>query len=788
MESGALEREWSFGAQATTASGADLDSDLLLPSSSSLVSQLVHALPGVAVVETDATAWGDSNSVPLDASALLRECLQSHSFFSRLAGWRGASGATLAAPSRLMLIPTRKESIDDLFLGDPDRTEGSRVDASLAARLSNLSWRAMGALARSAYLPKELRLPKESQDRIKVEDVDMLAVEAWAATLPPATLAALASVDTTMHFSPDTLEASTSFFPTIQSQMEPLEFFDPRPTLDSSGLTTEAQAALEFVDPRESLDPQSATMEAQAPSPDMFAKRPTRTSSTSAAALRDQAPPLLAAALGGGGSTASPGKPTRRTSARTATPPLAQFPESALSKARAAAAASAQATAAQQKVGKPAGRFNNIPAVAIALCSNCGTENSSLWRRNPSDGEPLCNACGLFLKLHGSMRPVSMKSDVIKKRNRGGTAAPTRSRGRRAADSSAGSSNNSSPRKPRKRGSEVVDSADDHLREVPASTTPVTIVHPRPKRPSNFTPASAPSLSGFPGFASSRSPIPSDLLGGLHIRSPVPSHLEYSEDFDEDGDDGRDEGDDDETFSPQSAPVAIPGFANSRFNPLLQHHHLQEQQQQRRGSPKPLVTQGSSPPSSTYSMSPSSFSGLPITHAGSSAGSSAAPIPINRLGSATKRLRTEDGPRSLPGYTEPRSSLATSMPNRAGSSSNLAASVAPKIDPAALYEKLGALIELSRQELVARGEFDLANFGNSAAAGFPQMDSYAAAMAGLGQNLSGGSDNLALHGPFTANGMASSADFATFGSSDFVRVDEPGNEVDWIVDHDVHEA
>ncbi|KAI8812301.1 global nitrogen regulator protein, partial [Cladochytrium replicatum] len=47
-------------------------------------------------------------------------------------------------------------------------------------------------------------------------------------------------------------------------------------------------------------------------------------------------------------------------------------------------------------------------------CSNCGTTNTPLWRRNVA-GEPLCNACGLFYKLHGVMRPVSMKNDVIRR-------------------------------------------------------------------------------------------------------------------------------------------------------------------------------------------------------------------------------------------------------------------------------------------------------------------------------------------------------------------------------------
>ncbi|CAD6903010.1 unnamed protein product [Tilletia controversa] len=51
------------------------------------------------------------------------------------------------------------------------------------------------------------------------------------------------------------------------------------------------------------------------------------------------------------------------------------------------------------------------------ICSNCNTTKTPLWRRNP-DGDPLCNACGLFLKLHGKTRPLSLKTDVIKKRNR----------------------------------------------------------------------------------------------------------------------------------------------------------------------------------------------------------------------------------------------------------------------------------------------------------------------------------------------------------------------------------
>ncbi|KAH7335898.1 hypothetical protein B0J17DRAFT_668319 [Rhizoctonia solani] len=51
------------------------------------------------------------------------------------------------------------------------------------------------------------------------------------------------------------------------------------------------------------------------------------------------------------------------------------------------------------------------------VCTNCQTTTTPLWRRDP-EGNPLCNACGLFYKLHGVTRPMSLKTDVIKKRNR----------------------------------------------------------------------------------------------------------------------------------------------------------------------------------------------------------------------------------------------------------------------------------------------------------------------------------------------------------------------------------
>ncbi|KAI0266754.1 hypothetical protein BC834DRAFT_969276 [Gloeopeniophorella convolvens] len=64
---------------------------------------------------------------------------------------------------------------------------------------------------------------------------------------------------------------------------------------------------------------------------------------------------------------------------------------------------------------------------APTVCTNCQTTNTPLWRRDP-EGQPLCNACGLFYKLHGVVRPLSLKTDVIKKRNRASGAPNTGAR------------------------------------------------------------------------------------------------------------------------------------------------------------------------------------------------------------------------------------------------------------------------------------------------------------------------------------------------------------------------
>lgn len=66
--------------------------------------------------------------------------------------------------------------------------------------------------------------------------------------------------------------------------------------------------------------------------------------------------------------------------------------------------------------GCPAFNQHQVNRQAL-ICANCRTTTTPLWRRD-EQGNTICNACGLYYKLHNVHRPVSMKRSVIKRRKR----------------------------------------------------------------------------------------------------------------------------------------------------------------------------------------------------------------------------------------------------------------------------------------------------------------------------------------------------------------------------------
>ncbi|XP_037552872.1 GATA-binding factor 1-B-like [Nematolebias whitei] len=63
-------------------------------------------------------------------------------------------------------------------------------------------------------------------------------------------------------------------------------------------------------------------------------------------------------------------------------------------------------------------RRRAVPSVRKGTrCSDCETETTTLWRRNAA-GQPVCNACGLYYRLHQVSRPLDLKKERLQTRNR----------------------------------------------------------------------------------------------------------------------------------------------------------------------------------------------------------------------------------------------------------------------------------------------------------------------------------------------------------------------------------
>nr|GAT52761.1 GATA zinc finger domain-containing protein [Mycena chlorophos] len=63
--------------------------------------------------------------------------------------------------------------------------------------------------------------------------------------------------------------------------------------------------------------------------------------------------------------------------------------------------------------------INRIPDAEYTgpRCSHCNTRQTSVWRRN-KEGQQVCNACGVYQRLRGKERPLSLKRNKIKPRTK----------------------------------------------------------------------------------------------------------------------------------------------------------------------------------------------------------------------------------------------------------------------------------------------------------------------------------------------------------------------------------
>lgn len=151
-------------------------------------------------------------------------------------------------------------------------------------------------------------------------------------------------------------------------------------------------------------------------------------------------------------------------------------------------------------------------------------QTTSLWRRSP-EGQTLCNACSLYQKMKGCPRPVSLKTDVIKHRNRSkgekklkegsagshsSTNSPAGSAGGKAkakkAASRAPSAGAPSTRPSSPTMMDGVQEVDENAADrrnpqqhIPSSTKPGTSIHPDHRRLSHpLPPHLQPSTASVP--------------------------------------------------------------------------------------------------------------------------------------------------------------------------------------------------------------------------------------------------------------------------------------------------
>ncbi|ODV82225.1 uncharacterized protein CANTADRAFT_30427, partial [Suhomyces tanzawaensis NRRL Y-17324] len=156
--------------------------------------------------------------------------------------------------------------------------------------------------------------------------------------------------------------------------------------------------------------------------------------------------------------------------------------------------------------------------ITSPICRNCKTQTTPLWRRDET-GQVLCNACGLFLKLHGRPRPISLKTDTIKSRNR--IKQQPQGSGSSAGTASS-SKNNSGPNTPELKSKDSKGSgkkSPKSKKPKPASNT-FHHHHHHHHLPPHLTPNNPPQVPGIAGHHH-----PHHVVQPLHYPSSTPTQF-----------------------------------------------------------------------------------------------------------------------------------------------------------------------------------------------------------------------------------------------------------------------
>lgn len=123
---------------------------------------------------------------------------------------------------------------------------------------------------------------------------------------------------------------------------------------------------------------------------------------------------------GMGGSTECDGCPTYnnvKANTTRVSPHSTASADDSMQTSLAHAQALAPASAASPTPSKGFFTHEKQSSIEPLRCTNCQTTTTPLWRRD-EEGNNICNACGLYYKLHGTHRPIGMRKTVIKRRKR----------------------------------------------------------------------------------------------------------------------------------------------------------------------------------------------------------------------------------------------------------------------------------------------------------------------------------------------------------------------------------